>query len=142
MSWHSCWVFCVLSFQWGEMPTSVAYIGTGQIMGWGNKAIEVSQEATKKCLRIFVFAELNCFSISFFFFCAYRFDQWKVDTWTVFLCTRKLNVSSSFAKGTTKCSLAVPKVLRRVKFTLWHWTNREWLTGRNLLYYYYFFLKY
>lgn len=28
--------------QWGEMPTSVAFIGTGQIMGWGNKAIEVS----------------------------------------------------------------------------------------------------
>lgn len=27
--------------KWGEMPTSVAYIGTGQIMGWGNKAIEV-----------------------------------------------------------------------------------------------------
>lgn len=25
------------------MPTSVAYIGTGQIMGWGNKAIEVSE---------------------------------------------------------------------------------------------------
>jgi hypothetical protein len=23
--------------QWGELPTSVAYIGTGQIMGWGNK---------------------------------------------------------------------------------------------------------
>jgi CNH domain len=23
------------------MPTSVAYIGTGQIMGWGNKAIEI-----------------------------------------------------------------------------------------------------
>ncbi len=27
--------------QWGEMPTSVAFIGTGQIMGWGNKAIEI-----------------------------------------------------------------------------------------------------
>jgi TRAF2/NCK-interacting kinase len=27
--------------QWGEMPTSVAYIGTNQIMGWANKAIEV-----------------------------------------------------------------------------------------------------
>ncbi|CAN8021339.1 unnamed protein product, partial [Ixodes persulcatus] len=27
--------------QWGEMPTSVAYVGTGQIMGWGNKAIEI-----------------------------------------------------------------------------------------------------
>lgn len=29
--------------QWGEMPTSVAFIGTGQIMGWGNKAIEVGR---------------------------------------------------------------------------------------------------
>lgn len=27
--------------QWGEMPTSVAFIGTQQIMGWGNKAIEI-----------------------------------------------------------------------------------------------------
>jgi hypothetical protein len=33
--------------QWGEMPTSVAYIGTGQIMGWGNKAIEV--RSTQDC---------------------------------------------------------------------------------------------
>ena len=30
--------------QWGELPTSVAYIGTGQIMGWGNKAIEIRLE--------------------------------------------------------------------------------------------------
>ncbi|CAG0905202.1 unnamed protein product [Cyprideis torosa] len=27
--------------QWGELPTSVAYIASGQIMGWGNKAIEI-----------------------------------------------------------------------------------------------------
>ena len=27
--------------QWGEMPTSVAFIGIGEIMGWGNKAIEI-----------------------------------------------------------------------------------------------------
>lgn len=27
--------------QWGEPPTSVAFIGTGQVMGWGNKAIEI-----------------------------------------------------------------------------------------------------
>jgi len=27
--------------QWGEQPTSVAYIGTGQVMGWGHKAIEI-----------------------------------------------------------------------------------------------------
>ncbi|KAK9398433.1 Misshapen-like kinase 1 [Crotalus adamanteus] len=27
--------------QWGEMPTSVAYICSNQIMGWGKKAIEI-----------------------------------------------------------------------------------------------------
>lgn len=32
--------------QWGEMPTSVAFIGTGQIMGWGNKAIEIRSVET------------------------------------------------------------------------------------------------
>ncbi|XP_076306534.1 serine/threonine-protein kinase mig-15-like isoform X2 [Tachypleus tridentatus] len=32
--------------QWGEMPTSVAYIGTGQVMGWGNKAIEIRNVET------------------------------------------------------------------------------------------------
>ncbi|ESO12472.1 hypothetical protein HELRODRAFT_187888 [Helobdella robusta] len=32
--------------QWGEEPTSVAYIGTGQIMGWGNKAIEIRSAET------------------------------------------------------------------------------------------------
>ncbi len=32
--------------QWGELPTSVAYIGTGQIMGWGNKAIEIRSVAS------------------------------------------------------------------------------------------------
>ncbi|MPC71690.1 Serine/threonine-protein kinase mig-15 [Portunus trituberculatus] len=28
------------------MPTSVAFIGTGQIMGWGNKAIEIRSVET------------------------------------------------------------------------------------------------
>ncbi|XP_062574089.1 serine/threonine-protein kinase mig-15-like isoform X2 [Saccostrea cucullata] len=32
--------------QWGEMPTSVAYISTGQLMGWGNKAIEIRAAET------------------------------------------------------------------------------------------------
>ncbi|KAI6205164.1 hypothetical protein M3Y94_00761500 [Aphelenchoides besseyi] len=27
--------------EWGELPSSVAYISTNQIMGWGNKAIEI-----------------------------------------------------------------------------------------------------
>lgn len=35
-----------MMLQWGEMPTSVAYIGTGQIMGWGNKAIEIRSVET------------------------------------------------------------------------------------------------
>ena len=36
----------VCPFKWGELPTSVAYIGTGQIMGWGNKAIEIRSVET------------------------------------------------------------------------------------------------
>ena len=32
--------------QWGEMPTSVAFIGIGEIMGWGNKAIEIRNVET------------------------------------------------------------------------------------------------
>jgi len=27
--------------QWGELPASVAYIRSGQVMGWGEKAIEI-----------------------------------------------------------------------------------------------------
>ncbi|XP_059507163.1 TRAF2 and NCK-interacting protein kinase isoform X4 [Stegostoma tigrinum] len=32
--------------QWGEMPTSVAYIHSSQIMGWGEKAIEIRSVET------------------------------------------------------------------------------------------------
>uniref|UniRef100_A0A673JYF8 non-specific serine/threonine protein kinase n=1 Tax=Sinocyclocheilus rhinocerous TaxID=307959 RepID=A0A673JYF8_9TELE len=32
--------------QWGEMPTSVAYIHSNQIMGWGEKAIEIRSVET------------------------------------------------------------------------------------------------
>ncbi|XP_038050196.1 mitogen-activated protein kinase kinase kinase kinase 4-like isoform X2 [Patiria miniata] len=35
-----------VTLQWGELPTSVAYISTGQIMGWGNKAIEIRSAET------------------------------------------------------------------------------------------------
>ena len=46
--------------QWGEMPTSVAFIGTGQIMGWGNKAIEVINShmikiINDKLMNIFIY---------------------------------------------------------------------------------------
>lgn len=44
------------------MPTSVAYIGTGQIMGWGNKAIEVAIGLCNIRISIYIV------TIFFFFF--------------------------------------------------------------------------
>ncbi|TGZ73323.1 hypothetical protein CRM22_001589 [Opisthorchis felineus] len=35
-----------VAIQWGEAPTSVAYISTGQLLGWGVKAIEVRSAET------------------------------------------------------------------------------------------------
>uniref|UniRef100_H2Z8G8 non-specific serine/threonine protein kinase n=1 Tax=Ciona savignyi TaxID=51511 RepID=H2Z8G8_CIOSA len=35
-----------IMLQWGEQPTSVAYIRSGQIMGWGEKAIEIRSVET------------------------------------------------------------------------------------------------
>ena len=32
--------------QWGELPSSVAYISNGTMMGWGNKAIEIRNVET------------------------------------------------------------------------------------------------
>ena len=32
--------------QWGDVPSSVAYISTSQIMGWGAKAIEIRSAET------------------------------------------------------------------------------------------------
>ncbi|GAB1601206.1 misshapen-like kinase 1 isoform X7 [Argonauta hians] len=40
--------------QWGELPTSVAYISTGQIMGWGNKAIEIRAADTGHLNGVFM----------------------------------------------------------------------------------------
>ena len=63
--------------QWGETPTSVAYIGTGQIMGWGNKAIEIRSVDTghldgvfmhKKAQKLKFLCERNDKVTCFFFF--------------------------------------------------------------------------
>jgi misshapen/NIK-related kinase len=40
--------------QWGEMPTSVAFIGTGQIMGWRSKAIEIRSVETGRLDGVFM----------------------------------------------------------------------------------------
>jgi hypothetical protein len=63
--------------QWGEMPTSVAFIGIGEIMGWGNKAIEIRNVETghldgvfmhKKAQRLKFLCERNDKVKHFFFF--------------------------------------------------------------------------
>ncbi|KAL7047441.1 hypothetical protein ACKWTF_002910 [Chironomus riparius] len=70
--------------QWGEMPTSVAFIGTGQIMGWGNKAIEIRSVETGHLDGVFMHKK------------AQRLK---------FLCERNDKVFFSSAKGGSSCQI-------------------------------------
>ncbi|XP_029051088.1 serine/threonine-protein kinase msn isoform X10 [Osmia lignaria lignaria] len=70
--------------QWGEMPTSVAYIGTGQIMGWGNKAIEIRSVESGHLDGVFMHKK------------AQRLK---------FLCERNDKVFFSSAKGGSSCQI-------------------------------------
>ncbi|XP_074598880.1 serine/threonine-protein kinase msn isoform X6 [Brevipalpus obovatus] len=70
--------------QWGEMPTSVAYIGTGQIMGWGNKAIEIRNVENGHLDGVFMHK---------------RAQKLK------FLCERNDKVFFSSAKGSSACQI-------------------------------------
>ncbi|XP_071575714.1 serine/threonine-protein kinase mig-15 isoform X8 [Temnothorax nylanderi] len=70
--------------QWGEMPTSVAYIGTGQIMGWGNKAIEIRSVDNGHLDGVFMHKK------------AQRLK---------FLCERNDKVFFSSAKGGSSCQI-------------------------------------
>ena len=70
--------------QWGELPTSVAYIGTGQIMGWGNKAIEIRSVETGHLDGVFMHKK------------AQRLK---------FLCERNDKVFFSSAKGGSSCQI-------------------------------------
>ncbi|MEQ2295555.1 Mitogen-activated protein kinase kinase kinase kinase 4 [Ameca splendens] len=40
--------------QWGEMPTSVAYLQSNQVMGWGEKAIELRSANTGNLEGVFM----------------------------------------------------------------------------------------
>jgi hypothetical protein len=93
--------------QWGEMPTSVAYIGTGQIMGWGNKAIEVI-----KSLKYFINNHSQQFSLNF------RYDRLRQVIWMAFSCIKKLNALNSCANVTTKSSSVAQKVDHLVRYIL------------------------
>ncbi|XP_014214502.1 misshapen-like kinase 1 [Copidosoma floridanum] len=70
--------------QWGEMPTSVAYIGIGQIMGWGNKAIEIRSVESGHLDGVFMHKK------------AQRLK---------FLCERNDKVFFSSAKGGCSCQI-------------------------------------
>ncbi|XP_008468728.1 serine/threonine-protein kinase mig-15 isoform X2 [Diaphorina citri] len=70
--------------QWGEMPTSVAYIGTGQIMGWGNKAIEIRSVETGHLDGVFMHKKSQRLK---------------------FLCERNDKVFFSSAKGGGHCQI-------------------------------------
>ena len=70
--------------QWGELPSSVAYISNGQIMGWGNKAIEIRNVETGQLDGVFMHK---------------RVQKLK------FLCERNDKVFFSSAKGGSSCQI-------------------------------------
>lgn len=65
------------------MPTSVAYIGTGQIMGWGNKAIEVYSYI------IFIYKNLTILFLKL-----YRLDSFRGD-WPFRRCVYAQKVAAT-----------------------------------------------
>lgn len=73
-----------MMLQWGEMPTSVAFIGTGQIMGWGNKAIEIRSVETGHLDGVFMHKKAQKLK---------------------FLCERNDKVFFSSAKGGSSCQI-------------------------------------
>uniref|UniRef100_A0A915A6H1 non-specific serine/threonine protein kinase n=1 Tax=Parascaris univalens TaxID=6257 RepID=A0A915A6H1_PARUN len=70
--------------QWGETPSSVAYISTGQIMGWGNKAIEIRSVETGHLDGVFMHKKAQKLK---------------------FLCERNDKVFFSSAKGGGSCQI-------------------------------------
>lgn len=73
-----------IMLQWGEAPTSVAFIGAGQIMGWGNKAIEIRSVDSGHLDGVFMHKK------------AQRLK---------FLCERNDKVFFSSAKGGSSCQI-------------------------------------
>lgn len=88
------------------MPTSVAYIGTGQIMGWGNKAIEVfnlEKRRLSKFWNVFFFLPHQIRSVE-----TGHLDgvfMHKKAQRLKFLCERNDKVFFSSAKGASSCQI-------------------------------------
>lgn len=87
------------------MPTSVAYIGTGQIMGWGNKAIEVIESVSQwnhsKIKRISFTLQIRSVESGHLdgVFMHKKAQRLK------FLCERNDKVFFSSAKGASSCQI-------------------------------------
>uniref|UniRef100_A0A915JRU4 non-specific serine/threonine protein kinase n=1 Tax=Romanomermis culicivorax TaxID=13658 RepID=A0A915JRU4_ROMCU len=73
-----------VALQWSEMPTSVAYISTGQVMGWGDKAIEIRSVVTGHLDGVFMHKKAQKLK---------------------FLCERNDKVFFSSAKGGGPCQI-------------------------------------
>ena len=112
--------------QWGELPTSVAYIGTGQIMGWGNKAIEIRSVETGHLDGVFMHKKAQKLK----FLCE-RNDKAS----TVLQCN---NLSIVFIRSgivlvisNFRYSSQVLRAVLRVKFTSWLLTSLGWRIGSH-----------
>jgi hypothetical protein len=108
--------------QWGEMPTSVAFIGIGEIMGWGNKAIEIRNVETghldgvfmhKKAQRLKFLCERND-KVKHFFFSLFRF----------------IDSSTNCVDSHFRCFSRRPKEARRGRSISWFSTSPEWRIGK------------
>ena len=102
--------------QWGELPTSVAYIGTGQIMGWGNKAIEIRSVETGHLDGVFMHKKAQKLK----FLCERndKVRRLKLDQTKLFHKFCLYRFSSPVLRGDPL-----------VKSTSWLWTSLAWLTG-------------
>lgn len=85
--------------QWGEMPTSVAFIGSGQIMGWGNKAIEIRNVETGHLDGVFMHKKSQKLK---------------------FLCERNDKVFFSSASGKSGSSSQIYFMTLNKALTNWH----------------------
>ena len=110
--------------QWGELPTSVAYIGTGQIMGWGNKAIEIRSVETGHLDGVFMHKKAQKLK----FLCE-RNDKASPVQQALFclsLCSGIILEIWNF-----RYSSQVLRAVLRVKFTSWLLTSLGWRIGSH-----------
>ena len=105
--------------QWGELPTSVAYIGTGQIMGWGNKAIEIRSVETGHLDGVFMHKKAQKLK----FLCE-RNDK----VWGLNIGWLRMGIDDECYRYSSQVLRAVPPV----KSTSWPSTSLGWPIGDPL----------